>query len=173
MPHHWPWCPTSLMAGATLLWKPIETRRITIRKYTKNSPQAAARIVALTLIADGDIGQAELALLDALSVHQQLGLERDALHAVIDNFCEDLLASRQLEWAEACPVDEYVLEKLMRDIDDPALRRKVLGLCVELAEVDDLVAEGESIVLIAAAAHWGLHHQMMGSFDVGVSPRLG
>jgi len=136
-----------------------------MRKYTKNSPQAAARIVALTLIADGDIGQAELALLDELAVHQQLGLERDALHAVIDEFCEDLLSSKQLAWADACPVDEYVLEKLMRDIDDPALRRKVLRLCVELAEVDDLVAEGESIVLIAAVAHWGLHCQLMGPMD--------
>lgn len=28
------------------------------------------------------------------------------------------------------------------EIDDPALRRKVLGLCVKLAEVDDHVAEG-------------------------------
>lgn len=126
-----------------------------MRNYTKNSPQAAARIVALTLIADGDVGQAELALLDELAMHQQLGLERSALHAVIDTFCKDLLVSRELAWDDACPVDEYVLEKLMADIDDPALRRKVLDLCVRLAEVDDLVAAGESIVLIAAVAYWG------------------
>jgi hypothetical protein len=144
-----------------------------MRKYLKNSPQAAARIVALTLIADGDVGQAELALLDELAVHQQLGLERDALHAVIDTFCEDLLSSKQLAWADACPVDEFALEELMGDIDDPALRRKVLGLCVRLAEVDDHVAEGESIVLIAAVAHWSLHYQMLGPIDAGVSPHPG
>jgi hypothetical protein len=144
-----------------------------MRKYAKNSPQAAARIVALTLIADGDIGKTELALLDELAVHQQLGLERDALHAVIDTLCEDLLSSKQLAWADACPVDEYVLAKLMAEIDDPALRRQVLGLCVKLAEVDDHVAEGESIVLIAAVAHWGLHHQLLGTFDAGVSAQPG
>lgn len=144
-----------------------------MRKYPKNSPQAAARIVALTLVADGDVGQVELALLDELAVHQQLGLTRDALHAVIDTFCEDLLISKQLAWADACPVDEYVLEELMGEIDDPALRRTVLGLCVKLAEVDDHVAEGESIVLIAAVAHWGLHHQMLGSFDAVVAPHPG
>ena len=126
-----------------------------MRKYIKNSPEAAARIVALTLIADGDVGPAELALLDELAVHQQLGLERQAMHAVIDTLCKDLLFSRQLAWVDACPVDEYVLEELMADIDEPALRRKVLDLCVRLAEVDDLVAAGESIVLIAAVAHWG------------------
>ncbi len=132
-----------------------------MRKYLKNSPQAAARIVALTLIADGDVGQEELALLDELAVHRQLGLERHALHAVIDTFCEDLSSGRQLAWVDACPVDEYVLEALMRDIDDPALRRQVLGLCVRLAEVDDQVAAGESIVLSAALAHWGLRYPML------------
>jgi len=144
-----------------------------MRKYAKNSPQAAARIVALTLVADGDLGQAELALLDELAVHQQFGLTRDALHAVIDTFCEDLLSSKQLAMADACPVDEYVLEELMGEIDDPALRRKVLSLCVKLAEVDDHVAEGESIVLIAAVAHWSLHYQMLGPLDEEVSPYRG
>ena len=132
-----------------------------MRKYSQNSPQAAARIVALTLVADGDVGQAELTLLDELVVHQQLGLTRRALHVVIDRFCEDLLSSKQLAWAEACPVDEYTLASLMGEIDDPALRRKVLDLCARLAMVDDHVAEGESMVLSAALAHWGLNDQML------------
>ncbi|MBB1076717.1 TerB family tellurite resistance protein [Rhodoferax sp. 4810] len=132
-----------------------------MRKYAQNSPQAAARIIGLTLIADGDVGHVELALLDELDVHQQLGLTRDALHAVIDTFCEDLLSSKQLNWADTCPVDEYTLNELMAEIDDPELRRKVLGLCVRLAEADDKVAEGESLVLSAAVAHWSMHHQML------------
>ncbi len=130
-----------------------------MRRYPRNSPQAAARIVALLVLADGDVGPAELALIDELAVHRILGLERAALQTVIDEFCEDLLSSRQLEWADACPVDEYTLAELMGEIDDPALRLTVLGLCVQLAGVDDLVAEGESVVLMAALAHWRLSLQ--------------
>ena len=111
-----------------------------MRKYSKNSPQAAARFVALTIVADGDVAKAELASLDELAVHKQTGMEHDALHAVIDTFCEDLLSSKQLAWADNCPVDEYTLSELMGEIDDPALRRKVLGFCVALAEVDGHVA---------------------------------
>lgn len=125
-----------------------------MRKYTKNSPQAAARIVALTIISDGDVNNAEFALLDRLAVHEQLGLDRDALHEVFDTLCADLLSSNQLAWADACPVDAYTLAQILQEIDDPALRRKVLGLCIKLAEVDGHVAEGESIVLAAAAEHW-------------------
>lgn len=61
-------------------------------------------------------------------MHEQLGLARDALHAIIDTFYEDLLSSKQLAWAEHCPVDEYTLSEWMDEIDDPALRRQMLGL---------------------------------------------
>ncbi len=131
-----------------------------MRSYPANSPQAAARIVALTVFADGDIGEAEIAWLDRLVVHEQLGLARHELHALLDTFCEDLLSSDQLKWADACPVDERTLADLMGEIQDPALRLKLLRLCVELAEVDAHVDDGESSVLVAAVEHWGLHHEM-------------
>lgn len=134
-----------------------------MRSYPANSPQAAARIVALTVVADGDIGHAETQWLDRMAVHEQLGMARQEFHALLGTFCEDLLSSGQLTWADACPVDERTLAELMGEIQDPALRRKVLRLCVELAEVDARVDEGESIVLVAAVEHWGLHHEMFRS----------
>jgi len=134
-----------------------------MRRYPTNSPQAAARIVALTVLADGDIGEAEIQWLDRLAVHEQLGMARHELHELMDTFCEDLLSSEQLNWADACPVDERTLADLMGEIQDPELRLKLLRLCVELAEADAHVAEGESIVLVAAVEHWGLHHEMVRS----------
>ncbi|MDP2008368.1 MAG: TerB family tellurite resistance protein [Rubrivivax sp.] len=131
-----------------------------MRSYPVNSPQAAARIVALTVVADGDIGDAEIKCLDRLAVHEQLGLARHELHALLDTFCEDLLSSDQLQWADACPVDERTLADLMGEVQDPALRLKLLRLCVELAEVDAHVDDGESSVLIAAVEHWGLQSEM-------------
>lgn len=134
-----------------------------MRSYPTDSPQAAARIVALTVVADGDIGDAELHWLDRLAVYQQLGMTRRELHALLDTFCEDLLSSGQLKWADTCPVDERTLAQLMSEIQDPALRRKLLRLCVDLAEVDARVDEGESTVLVAAVEHWGLHREMFRS----------
>ncbi len=131
-----------------------------MRQYGKNSPEAAARIVALTMVADGDVDKAEFELLDEMVLHEQLGMARAALHAVFDTFCEDLLSSNQLAWADNCPVDEYTLSEIMREIDDPALRRKVLDACIKLAEADGHVAAGESIVLVAAAEHWGIRRNI-------------
>ncbi len=134
-----------------------------MRTYSNNSPQAAARIVALTVLADRDIGKTELDILDRLAVHEQLGLERKEFHAVLDSLCEDLLSSEQLQWADVCPVDDRTLAGLMGEIEDPVLRRRLLRLCIEIAEADGQVADGESIVLTAAVEHWGLHHEMLRS----------
>lgn len=131
-----------------------------MRSYPSNRPQAAARIVALTVAADGHIGDAEIEWLDRLVVHEQLGLARHELHAVLDTFCVDLLSSGKLQWADACPVDERTLADLMGEIQEPAPRLRLLRLCVELAEVDARANEGESMVLVAAVEHWGLHHEM-------------
>jgi uncharacterized tellurite resistance protein B-like protein len=138
----------------------MNRRSTVMRTYPENSPQAAARIVALTLVADGDIADAEIEWLDQLAVHEQLGLTRHELHQVIDSFCEDLLSSHPPRWADACPVDERTLGDLLDEIQDPALRLKLLHICVELAEADAQVANAESVVLVAAVEHWGLHHAM-------------
>ena len=134
-----------------------------MRTYPSNSAQAAARIVALTALADGDIGKAEIDLMRRLDLPKQLGLSQSDFDAVVDTFCEDLLSSEQLVWSDACPVDERTLAQLMGEIDDPTLRRQVLRLCVGIAEVDSRVTDGESTVLVAAVEHWGLHHQMLNS----------
>ena len=134
-----------------------------MRTCPSNSPEAAARIVALTVLADGDIGADEIDLMWRLDVPKQLGLSQSDFGAVIDTFCEDLLTSKQLIWADACPVDERTLAQLMGEIDAPALRRQVLRLCVEIAEVDSRVTDGESIGLVAAVEHWGLHREMLNS----------
>ena len=141
-----------------------------MRIYPCDSPQAAARIVALTVLADRDITRTELDLLDRLAVHEQLGLDRQELHAVLDSLCEDLLSSEQLQWADACPVDDRTLAELMGEIEDPTLRRKLLRLCIEIAEADAQVAEGESIVLTAAVEHWGLYYEMLRAPDRDLLP---
>ncbi|MDT8998299.1 TerB family tellurite resistance protein [Paucibacter sp. APW11] len=132
-----------------------------MRSYPVNSPQAAARIVALTVVADGEIADAEIECLDRLAVHERLGLARHELHALLDSCCEDLHSSGQLQWAGACPVDERTLADLMGEIQDPGLRLTLLRVCVELAEVDAHVDEGESSVLVAAVEYWGLHREML------------
>jgi hypothetical protein len=125
-----------------------------MRNYPRNSPQAAARIVALTLLADGHIDRAEIEALDRVDTAQALGLSRHELEAVLKTFCEDLLTAAHLTWADTCRIDADTLAQLMAEIDDPALQQRLLDLCLALAEADAHLADSEAIVLDAACLHW-------------------
>ena len=132
-----------------------------MRTYPIDSPHAAARIVALTLVADGHVSDTELAVLDRVGAYQQLGLDRPTMQVVLGTFCEDLLLARHATWDDACRIDPRTLQQLMAEIESPVLRMTVLRVCVAVAEADDHVADGESLVLVAAVEQWGLHREML------------
>ena len=127
-----------------------------MRTYPINSPQAAARIVALAMLADGQMSRAEIDILQRLRIHEQLGLRPDELHSVVDALCKDMLSTAKLTGATACEIDPRTLAKLMGEIDDPDLHSKVLALCVAVIEADGHVVTAEAIVLTAAVEQWGL-----------------
>ena len=132
-----------------------------MRSYAQNSPQAAARVIALAMIADGSLSKKELDTFDRLNAHEQLGLDKEEFHAVVHTFCEDLLAAAHSSSGNMCRVNPETLAKLMAEIDAHELRRKLIALCVAVVEADGHVADGESLVLVAAVEHWGLEHEVL------------
>ena len=130
-----------------------------MRTYPNNSPQAAARIVALAMLADGHLCKTELDALDCVDVHTQLGLPPAELHAIVHALCEDLLSTSHGSWEAACRVGSGTLTALLSEIDDPALRVKVLRLCLTVIAADEHLADGETVILTALVEHWGLHRE--------------
>jgi uncharacterized tellurite resistance protein B-like protein len=136
-----------------------------MRRYPTNSPQAAARIVALTVLADGDISSAEFELLALPEVHAQLGLDRDALATVLHDAYDDLEPSARLNLPNTCPVDEFTLRDIVGEIDDPELQQRLLRLCVDIAHSDGTVDIAESIIISSAMEQWGLHAEIFRPAD--------
>jgi uncharacterized tellurite resistance protein B-like protein len=127
-----------------------------MRSYPRNSPEAAARIVALALLADGHLCDREMSVLNRLDVAPQLGLSPVRLQQVVREFCEDVQQSERLHWSGADPLDEDVLQGLLADVSHPAQRLVVLRLCARIVEADGRITEGESRVIDVACAHWGV-----------------
>ncbi len=142
-----------------------------MRTYPTNSPQSAARIVALTLVADGHVSPEELDALERLDAYRQLGITHPQMQRVLQEFCEDLLAAHPSTWTGACRIEPRTLAQLMAEVEDPRLRACVLRLCVAVAEADDHVADGESIVLASAVENWGMQRQMLQEPRLPLGPR--
>ncbi|MEC5384892.1 TerB family tellurite resistance protein [Uliginosibacterium sp. H3] len=131
-----------------------------MRSYPLNSPQAAARIVALAMLADGNLSKAELDALAESGAEAQLGLRAGEWHDVVDAFCEDLMSNTHQTLGGACKIDPRALTALMAEVEDDDLRRKVLDLCVSVVDADAEIVEEEMIVLCAAAKHWAARSEI-------------
>ena len=126
-----------------------------MRSYPRNSPQAAGRLVALVLLADGHVCRSEFASLEALDAPRALGLPPGAMPPLVQDLCEDLLLGAWHGGSMLDSVDEATLAQLMAEVDDPALRGEVLRLAHAAAAADSHLSEGEAFVLDAARRHWG------------------
>lgn len=125
-----------------------------MRSYPRNSPQAAARLVALALIADGHVCPTEVAALRRGGFEAALGLGPDELGTVLQALCEDLLQVSLPAGPFDALVQESVLDALVREVGDPALRRQVLAAIVAAVAADGRFSDGEQYVLDALQRRW-------------------
>lgn len=127
-----------------------------MRSLPRNSPQAAARIVALLLIADGHVSRREIDALHSADLERALGLAPNEFGTVMHQLCEDLMASAYGSGDLSATVDEHALAGLMQEVDDPALRLSILRLADVAGCADQHWSEGEARVLAAMQQHWGV-----------------
>lgn len=125
-----------------------------MRTYPTNSPQAATRLLAMLLVADGNYSMTEIRALEQLEVPRLLGLTSEEIKTVIDQFCEDLLTAAHGEWTGSAQIDDATRRSLMNEVQDPQLRQQVLALCEGVALADGHLAEGEADMLDALAKAW-------------------
>jgi uncharacterized tellurite resistance protein B-like protein len=126
-----------------------------MQTYPTNSPQAAARIVAWALIANGEVKPSEWAELKSMRVHEHLGLTREEWHEVVGDLYIDLVGSATS--LADCLGDAQMIKRLLDTVDDPGLKRKIMRLCTLVINADGQVDEGESVFLLAALSQWELH----------------
>lgn len=121
-----------------------------MRRYANNSPQAAAQLLACLMLADGMASASEM---QALERHAPaLGLQSEALREVVQELCEEQLQFSDSSWC-AGP-DESRAETLVAAITEPALRRQLLSLALELAQADQHLSDGEGVLLRQLQRAW-------------------
>ncbi|WP_027798677.1 tellurite resistance TerB family protein [Paraburkholderia dilworthii] len=126
-----------------------------MRSYPRNSPEAAARIVALALTSDGHVCRSEERTLEKLDIAGELGLAPAQFAQIVQTLCEDRSIAQMSSAPPMGRLDTAMLMTLIDEIDDPALRRKIIRLCVAVTVADDYLADGEIALLAAVFDAWG------------------
>jgi len=144
-----------------------------MRNYPCNSPEAAARLVALVLIADGHVCRSELDALDQLEAARELGLGPNAMARIVQTLCEDLLLGADASGSLVAHLDEGALAALLAEVTDPSLQAKVVILATAVAHADRYLADGEAVMLAAASRHWRAGHATATNDAALVSGKVG
>ncbi|RYF05040.1 MAG: TerB family tellurite resistance protein [Oxalobacteraceae bacterium] len=130
-----------------------------MRFYPSDSPQAVCRLLALTVISDGDGSPSEIAATYRLSILDYAGVEDDVFDQVVRELTTDLPTSADgLAKVEAATIDQCLAE-----ITRPDLRLRLWNSMWKLAYADDRFADGEVALLHRATAAWGIESDTEGN----------
>lgn len=122
-----------------------------MRAYQPDSPCAAARILALTMIVDGKLAVSELAALDSSKILDHIALDLASFQRMLQELCDDLLSSQALD---AVQLDDAAIDQVLGEIAHPDLRRRLLDAMWHIADADDWLADGEAVLLTRASDAW-------------------
>lgn len=122
-----------------------------MRSYSIDSPHAAGRILALTMIVDGNLAGSELSALNRSRILDHIDLDQNEFQRLLNDLCDDLLTSTS---HGAIRVDNALIDSLLGEIAHPDLRRSLLRAMWSIADADDWLADAEAVLLTRASNAW-------------------
>jgi len=128
-----------------------------MRHYETDSSPAAARILALTMLADGGLDRNELDALMQSDLVRRLGIGTVEFERILREYCDDLLMSAHYLDGMRLKLADEVFELLLEDVADSALQRALLRAMQDIVAADGVETAAEVEVLARALAKWGMH----------------
>ena len=124
-----------------------------MRSYPLDSPEAAGRLLALTIVSDGNLAPSEVAAMHQSRILEHVALDEHQFQQLLQDLCQDMLAT------SACHgvvnIEPELIDRLLMEIEHPDLRRKLLGAMWKIADADGWLADAEAVLLSRAGLLWG------------------
>ncbi|QID16190.1 TerB family tellurite resistance protein [Nitrogeniibacter mangrovi] len=127
-------------------------RRRPLRHYGRDSGQAQARLLALSLLANGRMAPCEVDVLCDQGGLAQLGLSREDFFTVLYELCADV--GRMPALGGGYVLSRTQVQDLLDEITDPTLRERTLEIMYAVMRSDGRLDEGELALLMATLNAW-------------------
>ena len=128
----------------------------TRRTYRRNSPEAAARVIAALIAHDGRVDWRELDFLDGVGTLQILGIERERFMVVLSRYLGELHGGMAAGRSASAGRFDAELDA----IDDRTTQLIVAAALLYIAEIDGVQA-GERELVRHAWQRWNVTPQML------------
>lgn len=123
-----------------------------MRHYETDSASAAGRILALSMVVDGNLAPAELHALQRSRLLEYINIDIDTFHDLMSDLCHDMLSTSVKH--EHVVLDKTTIDALLGEIHNPELRRELLRAMWNIADADGVLADAEARLLACACAVW-------------------
>jgi uncharacterized tellurite resistance protein B-like protein len=126
-----------------------------MKRLPPDSPEAAARTVAMVMLADSEVAPTELESLDRLGICARLGLSRLRFEYVLAD-CRAELRRHSAWGGKLLLLDCVRIDAMLDAVADPAARARAFACMQEIAVADGRVCDGEATVLGYVRRRWAL-----------------
>lgn len=123
-----------------------------MRPYPPNSPQAVARLLVMTVIADGGGSPLEIAATYRLNILDCADIQEDVFDQVLHEMSLDLATTPE----GLVKVEADMIDQMLAEIVRPDLRLSVWKAMWQLSYADETLADGELAFLLLATNTWGI-----------------
>jgi uncharacterized tellurite resistance protein B-like protein len=126
-----------------------------MRLYATDSPKAVCRLLALAMIVDGHLAPSELKALRHSGILGRVEIDDEGFDEVVRELCEDLLATAHQRGAGEVEIDARLLDNLLCEVEDPALRMAAMKAMLDIVHADEVLDGRETLLVERAFKAWG------------------
>jgi len=125
-----------------------------MKSHATDSPEALARILALSMIVDGHVSPSEVCAFDGAPFLQQVGVDTDTFDRAIRDVCEDLLETAPRHPAGLVEIDAGCLDAVLDEVHAPLLQICMLKTMLDIVHADGLLDSRETLLVRRATRRW-------------------
>jgi uncharacterized tellurite resistance protein B-like protein len=123
--------------------------------YPKDSPEAIALVLAMTMITDARLDDRELEIMDRLQLYDMLGLTKAEFARVVKAYCDEVVQSGSPD-GKVDLMDRPRIDAVADLVEDPARRMAVAQMMLNIIKADDTLHKAELALLRYILARWDL-----------------
>jgi uncharacterized tellurite resistance protein B-like protein len=127
-----------------------------LQAVAPDSPEAAACVLSLAIMADGRLQGTEVGALDKHQAYAKLGMSREQFYEVMRDVCTALLERQTASGRSMFHLDEEPAVGWIDALQSPALRQTVAELALAVIRSDGELHPGESRLYWRVLDRWGV-----------------
>ncbi len=126
-----------------------------MKTYSDNSPEAIARVLAMTMITDAKLDDRELDAMESFGIYARLGLTKEAFAIVVADYCDELVEAGDID-GKINLMDHDRIEAILAPVTDAAHQLDVVAMVLAIVKADGGIHDTELELLRTILDRWDL-----------------